>query len=361
MRRISWSLLAVVGALAVLMPITANASDLDRARDRVDQLQSDLVEVSDRYEQVMTETERIRNELEDLEDEERHLVERAEQIDQRLSAQARQVYMHGAGSEFETLLAAEGPNVGVERASFFASIQQRENADLQDAISVRTRLEQTRQLMAQREEQLDARSAELAQMRELIEADLDHAEEQVATLEALASRQRQISAGGQQGTYACIFDPGTFRFRDSWGEPRSGGRSHKGTDVFAPIGTPIRAVTDGEVVRLNTVDRYDGRSGFGGLTVTYEQDDQRFYNAHLDAIHPDMAIGHQLQAGDVIGWVGRTGNARGTPPHLHLGWYVDDAAINPYASLAVACRAHPREADDPEDLADPEEMADLQL
>lgn len=127
------------------------------------------------------------------------------------------------------------------------------------------------------------------------------------------------------------------RFVNDWAFPRSRDRKHEGTDVFAPTGTPIVAVTDGVVARMSTVDRFDGIRGLGGLTVSYEQGDQRFYNAHLDAIHPDMAIGHEVEAGDVIGWVGRTGNARGTPPHLHLGWYVDDVAVNPYGSLAVAC------------------------
>jgi peptidoglycan LD-endopeptidase LytH len=197
--------------------------------------------------------------------------------------------------------------------------------------------------------------------------DDDTADEASATADRLQARlrahRRQQSVPEQRrrtaDDWVCPVEGG--RFVNDWAFPRSQDRRHEGTDVFAPTGTPIRAVTDGEVARLNTVDRYDGRSGFGGLTVTYEQDDQRFYNAHLDAIHPDMAIGHQVQAGDVIGWVGRTGNARGTPPHLHIGWYVDDAAVNPYASLAVACHAHPRDAEDSEDLADSEEMEDLQL
>jgi murein DD-endopeptidase MepM/ murein hydrolase activator NlpD len=108
--------------------------------------------------------------------------------------------------------------------------------------------------------------------------------------------------------------------------------------VFAPIGTPIHAVVDGTVVRVNRVDRFDGRHGLGGLTVSYEDDEgRRFYNAHLHQIPDGLDVGDEVEAGDVIGLVGRTGNARGTPPHLHLGVYVDDVAINPYPSLAVAC------------------------
>ena len=145
------------------------------------------------------------------------------------------------------------------------------------------------------------------------------------------------------------------RFINDWAFPRSQDRKHEGTDVFAPTGTPVVAVTDGVVARMTTVDRYNGRSGFGGITVTYERGDERFYNAHLNAIHPDMRIGHEVEAGDVIGWVGRTGNARGTPPHLHLGWYVDDVAVNPYGSLAVACHA----TDEPDDDRLPDDVEEL--
>jgi murein DD-endopeptidase MepM/ murein hydrolase activator NlpD len=145
------------------------------------------------------------------------------------------------------------------------------------------------------------------------------------------------------------------RFINDWAFPRSQDRKHEGTDVFAPTGTPIVAVTDGVVVRMTTVDRFNGRSGFGGITVSYERGDERFYNAHLDAIHPDMTIGHEVEAGDVIGWVGRTGNARGTPPHLHLGWYIDDVAVNPYGSLAVACHG----TDEPEGDRLPDDVEEL--
>lgn len=332
MRRTSWSLLALVGALAMLMPFTAAASDLDRARERVDELQTNLIEVSDRYEQVMAEIEQLRTELDELADEERRLVERAQQIDERLSVQARQVYMHGAGSEFESLLAAEGPNVGVERASFFASIQQRESADLQDAVSLRTRLEQTRELMAQREEQLAERSVELEQMRELIETDLDIAEGEVATLEALASRQRQISAGGQQGTYACPLDPGVSHFIDSWGFPRSGGRSHKGTDIMGPMGVPVYAFTDGVISRHS-------QNRLGGTTLYLRGDDgSTYYYAHLQRFAPAGAVGNRVVAGELIAYNGDTGNARGGPPHVHFERHPGGgSAVNPYPWLARAC------------------------
>jgi murein DD-endopeptidase MepM/ murein hydrolase activator NlpD len=110
-------------------------------------------------------------------------------------------------------------------------------------------------------------------------------------------------------------------------------RRHEGTDVFAPRGTDVVAVAGGIVTRT-TADR---PTRLGGITVSVSSGDHRHYYAHLEAIAPGLAVGDEVAAGDLLGWVGTTGNARGTPPHLHLGWYAEDVAVNPYASLVVAC------------------------
>jgi murein DD-endopeptidase MepM/ murein hydrolase activator NlpD len=129
------------------------------------------------------------------------------------------------------------------------------------------------------------------------------------------------------------------RFINDWGFPRVPDRRHEGTDLFAPIGVPVLAPVDAVVAELDAVDRYDGGRDLGGISVTLEQGRDRYYLAHLDGIHPDLRAGDEVRAGTLLGWVGRSGNARGTPPHLHLGWYVDRVAVNPYVSLAVACHS----------------------
>lgn len=130
-------------------------------------------------------------------------------------------------------------------------------------------------------------------------------------------------------------------FHNDWHFGRPDARRHEGNDLFAPTGTPVRAVTGGRVLRLDPSEGGD----LGGITVTYGRPDDRWYAAHLSAIADGLAEGDPVEAGDVVGYVGQTGNARGTPPHLHIGWYVDDVAVNPFASLAVAC------ADDEDELA----------
>jgi len=124
------------------------------------------------------------------------------------------------------------------------------------------------------------------------------------------------------GGIVCVV-PGSV-FRDSWGEPRSGGRSHRGTDMMAPTGTPIVAPVAGNVVH--------GADGLGGNNFTMTGADGRsYYGAHLSA----YGASGNVAAGTVIGYVGETGNAVGA--HLHFEIHVGGAAINPYPELAAAC------------------------
>ncbi|WP_034387995.1 M23 family metallopeptidase [Deinococcus sp. YIM 77859] len=116
------------------------------------------------------------------------------------------------------------------------------------------------------------------------------------------------------------------RFVDTWGAARSEGRRHEGVDIFAPRGTPIRATTRGLVLNV-------GENRLGGRTVTLlGPGGQRHYYAHLDR-YPDLQEGDWVEAGDVVGYVGDSGNAKGTPPHLHYGIYELGGAINPYPLL----------------------------
>jgi peptidoglycan LD-endopeptidase LytH len=155
--------------------------------------------------------------------------------------------------------------------------------------------------------------------------------------ESALTRARSLAPADRRSDPGWVCPVEGSRFINDWGFPRSSNRRHEGTDVFAPTGTPVRAPVAATVADLDPYDRYDGRRDLGGITVSLEAGHHRYYLAHLDAIHPDLREGDEVAAGDVVGWVGRTGNARGTPPHLHLGWYVDRVAVNAYPSLAVAC------------------------
>ncbi len=125
-------------------------------------------------------------------------------------------------------------------------------------------------------------------------------------------------------------------FIDDWGFPRSGGRWHKGNDIFASRGTPIVAVHDATVTRWNPPS---SPTALGGITLTYvTADGSEWYNAHLDTIADGIAPGTSVSRGQVIGTVGNTGNARTTPPHLHLGRRYGGSWVNPWPTTSPVCR-----------------------
>lgn len=114
---------------------------------------------------------------------------------------------------------------------------------------------------------------------------------------------------------------------DTWQAPRGVGRRHEGQDIFARRGTPILSATNGYVYRI-------GANNLGGQTVSVIGSGGRFYYyAHLDAYASNLKVGDRVSTRTVLGYVGTTGNAQGTPPHLHFGVYTATGAINPLPLL----------------------------
>jgi len=109
---------------------------------------------------------------------------------------------------------------------------------------------------------------------------------------------------------------GVANFTHDWYFPRwgPGFRFHKGTDVFADHGTPVRSPVDGTVT--------SGNGSLGGIFVkVFQPDGTYFYMAHLAGLVEGFQDGMAVKTGDIVGYVGNTGNARTTPPHVHLGVY----------------------------------------
>jgi murein DD-endopeptidase MepM/ murein hydrolase activator NlpD len=114
-------------------------------------------------------------------------------------------------------------------------------------------------------------------------------------------------------------------FVDSWGDSRSGGRRHEGVDMAAPRGTAVLAVRSG------FAEFKVSRSGGNAIWLT-TPDGDKFYYAHLDAWEGSS---RQVRRGDVIGYVGSTGNARGD--HLHFETRPGGTPTSPYPIVARAC------------------------
>lgn len=163
--------------------------------------------------------------------------------------------------------------------------------------------------------------------------------------------------GGVEGNQHAVFPlPKQYfdSYEDTWGASRSAGRTHEGTDVFAPDGTELYSITDGTVVQVSDADS-QGWNELGGWTIMVEADysigpivkGDMLYYAHMNNPQ-EIPIGTHVKAGQMIGYVGSTGE--GSPGtilpddrghHLHLGWYdptmqraeAASDAMNPYPLL----------------------------
>ena len=126
------------------------------------------------------------------------------------------------------------------------------------------------------------------------------------------------------------------QLRDTYNQSRSEGRTHHAIDIHAPRGTPVLAVMDGTVLKLHQGAR-------GGIAVYLLDDDgrTRYYYAHLDGYAQGLHEGQRVQRGEVIGYVGDTGNAQPGDYHLHFSiailesprrWW-EGTNLNPYDML----------------------------
>lgn len=127
------------------------------------------------------------------------------------------------------------------------------------------------------------------------------------------------------------------QLRDSYHDARSGGRVHNAIDIMAPGGTPVLAAADGTIHRLRT-------GGLGGITIYQFGEDGRtlYYYAHLQRYAAGIRDGTPVRRGQVIAYVGDTGNAGTGNYHLHFSvgrlrdpgrWWESDN-VNPYPLLA---------------------------
>ena len=114
---------------------------------------------------------------------------------------------------------------------------------------------------------------------------------------------------------------------NNWQAPRPGHRLHLGNDIFAARGAKVRAPVGGVV-------RHASGAVAGNAFYLAGNDGHTYYFAHLDTLGP----AGRVDAGDVVGTVGNSGNARTTPPHLHFGMQsAGGAPLNPYATLDKWC------------------------
>ncbi|HZD17479.1 MAG TPA: peptidoglycan DD-metalloendopeptidase family protein [Actinomycetota bacterium] len=268
----------------------------------------------------------------------------------RLDDRAREVYIQGPAGVVQFVLEADSLTDLSDRMTFLGALNVN---DASTASGIQVEREELKRfqddlqgLLAQQKKLLEKLSAQRDELNGKFEAQAAITQEiadKKAAAEALVRklkkklRRELLAALRAAGSSAPIDASGILKwcpvdpprsYIDDFGAPRVG-HTHQGNDIFAPQGTPIRAPFEG------TAD--EGSNGLGGLTVNvYAPDGTYVYNAHMSAYAG--VDGDHVTPGDLIGYVGDTGNAAGTPYHDHFELHPGGgSAVSPYAYLNAVC------------------------
>lgn len=369
--RVLLLLLAVTAAAGILLPaggavaldprIEQSRAELRTARDAAAAATAALDHAAASYEEARTHLERLTIEQEQTRDE----VEAAQQAVDEADAQVRDrmvaLYMHpdlrleaisravladDVGDALHQLeLVDQLARTGAQKVARVDRVAGRVRAAERDHRVVTAGI---RDAVRERQERASALGTALAHSRRDVEA----ADREVKAVEATVAREReQARRARERATQLALTQQGVIGggspppvvdgrvcpvgtpngFTDTWGAPRSGGRSHEGVDMFAAHGTPLYAIEDGSI---RTSD-----SSLGGVSVHINgASGDAYYYAHMST--RTVVTGQRVRMGEVIGAVGNTGNARSTPPHLHFQYHPGGGgAVNPTPLVTALCRS----------------------
>lgn len=340
------ALVLIVGLAAVTTSAGAQgaADEVDAAQARYDQVRKEAFEATARYEEAHATLERTREEIEAtqraLADARKRISGLQEQLDERASA----AYKLGSTSTWDVLLEAHDLSEFSDRLVYLDRIAQ-DDADLATRVGVISeelrrletnlaRLEEEQRAateQAQREHQ--TLQDKLAEAQEILEeAEFKLEQEQAAALVAAgvgggtggSDAAGQIATVTGAGLQACPA-PGTS-FGDTFGAPRSGGRSHAGVDMMGPYGAPVYAALPGSV-------SFSSSSLGGNQAYVHSAGGTYTFYAHLQSY---AGSARAVAAGELIGYIGDTGNATGTP-HLHFEYHPNGSLVNPTPFVSAVC------------------------
>jgi septal ring factor EnvC (AmiA/AmiB activator) len=254
-----------------------------------------------------------------------------------LSERLVAMYKEGNSAAMEVLLDCEDLDTFLNSYDYMTRIGNRDADTIANTKALILDIKEKRAELESEKAERETQLANLQNQQQAIQSKLNEQKALLAGLNsdvaALVSRRYQGSAGGAtpiiKGPINGMYFPvaGPHSFINDWGAPRSVGRTHKGNDIMASWGTPCVAITSGYVER-----RSGGNAG--NYVALHGDNGDLYYYMHLSSF---AASGH-VGAGELIAYVGDTGNARGCP-HLHFEWHPGGgAAVNPYALLCALDR-----------------------
>lgn len=321
---------AVAVAIGITLPARpARAESASKVRAQMNALESEMREAGRDFDRAwwaldesLVRERKIEKRLEGT----RKEIRKARRL---LGARVEAMYRSGGPGIVAVLLASEDFGDLVTRVEFFQRIGSADADAIESVRKLNARLiRDKKRLNMETKAKRDA-ARRLQRERDRMQARFRAKQSEYKRLQARLSAAAKASSGGSYvpaGPNGMVFPVrGPHYYSDTWGASRSGGRRrHKGTDIMAATGTPCVAVLSGSVSARS--------NGLGGLCIWLRADNGwTFYYAHLSGY---AVTSGRVSAGQTVGYVGSTGNARGGSPHLHFEIHPGGgAAVNPYPYL----------------------------
>lgn len=371
--------------LLVATPALAEVSqnDVDRAAQQLEELRQKSDALVAQYEEAWASSELLQDHVRSLTD-----LVAGSQVDigvaqQKVQDRAVEMYMNGTGGEmFTAFLLSGGSGAGIGYLEETAAADQQLVNDL---ASLRTSYERQLDDLEAAQAEQDRVTADMQSLADQVLAQMSSAQAAYDVLKEARARQlaeeeaarraaeeeaaRQAAATSTtttaaapsttaeagttsttsaaettttqstttttvplpSGSQVCPID-GFTTFSDTWGAPRSGGRTHEGVDMMAERWTHVVAIESGTIYQLKV-------GGLGGRTIWLHSDSgDSYYYAHLEAWADGLHEDQRVEAGELIGYVGTSGNAPDWLPHLHFEFHPDHgAAVDPYPLVKSLC------------------------
>jgi peptidoglycan LD-endopeptidase LytH len=375
-------LLAPVALLALVAPLLspgdAAAQSLSEIQDRLREAGAERRAVEQRLADAAAELDQLEVTIAELEAEHDQLVAEASEVEEAMGElsdviafRVRETFMFGSNLDpIAVFLASEDPDAALSRAQTVQRLVTGDEVQTAELAASRAKLDAITVRLEERSEELEVAQQRQQAVTEQLTADLDRAQQLEARLtqqerderarlerlrkerEEREARERERRGAARRaaastpstsssttsrtssapapssGGKACPLDQ-PRHFTDTWGAPRSGGRSHRGTDILGPYGIPVRAITSGTW----SIQRPGPSAGL--WAILRGDDGNQYWYMHLQS--HTVGNGARVSAGQQVATNGDTGNARGTP-HIHFELHPGGgSAINPYPLLKSVC------------------------
>jgi murein DD-endopeptidase MepM/ murein hydrolase activator NlpD len=326
---------AALGLITAMSVLTGQAvgQSTGSVESRMDSIQARLDEATARIEELRTEKDNLETRISSIRARMGSLSDREAKLLSIAAARASEIYKAGTSAPVEALLGSDSLADVVANAEMLSQVSDHESSvfvDLTRAQAELNRLNKElsveRKDLATAEMTLTDESKRLQSQFAEVKAEYERLTRKVAPASTSSSAPSAPLLRSTDGMYCPVAGPTSFV--DSWGAPRSG-HTHQGVDMMGSYGTPLAAVVSGTI----TYAAYDGSGG--NMLFLSGSDGNAYWYMHNQENY--VGQGASVKAGEIIGTLGDTGNAAGTP-HLHFEYHPGGgAAINPYPLVSQLC------------------------